>query len=437
MSKHLSDKDDKSEKVRSLEVEIKKLYGVIEASTAVISNLDLDQLLSQIMHIAKKVIGSEASSLMLIDENSGNLVYEVALGEKCDTIKNNFFLEKGKGIAGWVAETGKPLLVVDVKKEEKFFPGVDQATGFKTRSILCVPMKVHNKIIGVLEAMNPTDHDAFDQSDIEIFSAFSSLAAIAIANARLAREMVEKKAIERELSIAKDIQQKFLTSHFPKGQRFNSFVETRSAREIGGDFFNFFQSPSGRIDISVGDVCGRGIPAALYMIEVLNKLRNEQANTQCAQEMIKKMNEHLVEKTTLGSFVTMVYVQFEPNEGMLKIINAGHLPLLIADLNHKKIRKVSGKTTLPLGIQKSISALSENAQIMPGEYLFLFTDGLIEIQNSEDVPFGYEHLEKSLLKYDHGSSPETIVRGVFSDLEQFCAGSVDQDDVTLLALQYR
>ena len=203
-------------RLRVLEEEVKKLYGLIEASTTIISTLDLDKLLDHIMVIAKKVIGAEASSLMLVDAESGNLSYEVALGEKGEAIEGKIQLQKGKGIAGWVAEKGVPLLVPDVSKDDRFYMGVDQITGFHTRSILCVPMKVREKLIGVLEAINPVKGDAFTQSDLEIFSAFSSLASIAIENARMTQGMLEKKALEKELSIAREIQQKFLIHEFPE-----------------------------------------------------------------------------------------------------------------------------------------------------------------------------------------------------------------------------
>ena len=240
-------------RLRVLEEEVKKLYGLIEASTTIISTLDLDKLLDHIMVIAKKVIGAEASSLMLVDAESGNLSYEVALGEKGEAIEGKIQLQKGKGIAGWVAEKGVPLLVPDVSKDDRFYMGVDQITGFHTRSILCVPMKVREKLIGVLEAINPVKGDAFTQSDLEIFSAFSSLASIAIENARMTQGMLEKKALEKELSIAREKAQTVVDSVLAEHGKEPDFINYQigtmieipraaiTADQVAGsaDFFSF------------------------------------------------------------------------------------------------------------------------------------------------------------------------------------------------------
>ncbi|MDP3981855.1 MAG: SpoIIE family protein phosphatase, partial [Chlamydiota bacterium] len=338
-----SESDNLNEKTRFLENQVQKLYGLIEASGAVISTLELEVVLDRVMEIAKKVIGAEASSLLLVNESSGNLAYTVALGEKGEDIKGKLELEKGKGIAGWVAQTGIPQLVTDVTKDSRFYGEVDKITGFKTRSIMCVPMKVHGKLIGVLEAINPVSSECFTPADLEILSAYAGLASIAIDNALMARQMIEKKAIEKELAIAREIQQKFLIHKFPECDTYKVYAKTQSSREIGGDFYDINWDDKGHIGVMIGDVCGRGIPAALYMIEVLSAWRTQQASQKTLCSCICKLNEDLIQKSTFGSFVTLLCSHLDTKTGSLRFINAGHVPLLIVNLEKKEARFVSDK----------------------------------------------------------------------------------------------
>jgi putative nucleotidyltransferase with HDIG domain len=162
----------------------------MEVSKAVNSTLELSDLLNIIMELSKEVMQAEASSLMLIDEERGDLVFEVALGEKGEEVKK-IRLPIGKGIAGWVAREGKPLLVPDVQKDPRFFKEADEKTRFKSRSILCVPLKVKEKIIGALEVINPIARESFDEGEIGLFEAIAREAAVAIENARLFKGLQE------------------------------------------------------------------------------------------------------------------------------------------------------------------------------------------------------------------------------------------------------
>jgi putative nucleotidyltransferase with HDIG domain len=161
-----------------------------EVSAIIASSLDLKEVLKSIMEMATKIMRAEASSLMLIDEKTQELIFEEVLGEKEEEVKK-IRLKKGEGIAGWVAEYGIPLLIPDAYKDPRFNPEVDKSTGFKTRSILCVPMKVKDKIIGVVEVLNRIDKKPFDEDDKEIFSILANHAAIAIENARLYKQLRE------------------------------------------------------------------------------------------------------------------------------------------------------------------------------------------------------------------------------------------------------
>ncbi len=166
------------------------LYSVMELGVLVNSSLNLAEVLKAIMQFANQVTNSVASTLMLLEEETGELIFSVPTGDNIDKL-TDIRLKPGQGIAGWVAENGEAVIVKDVKKDQRFFIGVDSFSGFKTKSILCVPLKAKNKIIGVLEVINKKSGESFNTEDSLLLTIFASQAAMAIENARLYGELLD------------------------------------------------------------------------------------------------------------------------------------------------------------------------------------------------------------------------------------------------------
>ena len=171
---------------------ISELNTLSEISRNINSILDLDPLLSVVMHNATEVMKAEVSSVLLLDEDKKELIFRIALGEKGEKVKK-IKLKVGEGIAGWVAKTGKPIIVNDVKNEPRFNQAVDRKTGFKTRSILCVPLYSKEKMIGVIQVINKKDHLPFTKEDEKLLNTFACHAAIAIENAKLYENIREEE----------------------------------------------------------------------------------------------------------------------------------------------------------------------------------------------------------------------------------------------------
>ncbi|RKX99114.1 MAG: Fis family transcriptional regulator, partial [Spirochaetes bacterium] len=169
-------------------VKSKDLEEIIKISTLINSTFDINEVLNRIMYSANKVVKAEASSLLLIDETDNSLYFHVATGEKGEEVKK-YTLKMGEGIAGWVALHSKPLLVPDVHKDKRWFLDISKQINYKTKSILCVPLKLKNKTVGVLEVINKVGDESFSKEDLSLLETFSNLAAIAIENARLYQDI--------------------------------------------------------------------------------------------------------------------------------------------------------------------------------------------------------------------------------------------------------
>lgn len=174
-----------------MSLENEKLGAVFEIGSLVNSSLNLSEVLYLIMKHANRVTNSVASTLMLLDEKSGELVFSVPTGPKADNLVD-IRIPPREGIAGWVVEHAQPALVPDVKEDSRFFPGVDETSGFETKSILCVPLKAKTHLIGVLEVINKLDGTSFTEEDQLLLSMFGYQAAMAIENARLYGELTDQ-----------------------------------------------------------------------------------------------------------------------------------------------------------------------------------------------------------------------------------------------------
>ncbi len=428
-------KKNRQDELKFFRKRVKDLSSLIEISRIVNSTLDLAKLLDIVMKIAKKVMRAEASSLMLIDDETNELVYEVALGKKGKELKKMFRLKMGQGIAGWVAKNKRPLLVRDVTKDPRFFNRPDKTTGFKTRSILCVPMKVKDKTIGILEAINPLDRDMFNDEDTDLFSAFASQAAIAIANARMHTQMLEKQRVEQELAVASQIQQNFLPRLCPKLDGLSVYAQSIPAREIGGDFYDFLKLDDNSLAIAIGDVSGKGVPAALYMVKVMTELRNHASDIYGPGETLSAVNNVLVKESMRGMFVTLLYAILNFRNKTITFSNAGHLPPIFLDRPAKKIIPLKESGNIPLGITPGIKYEEAKLEIEGDKLLVFYTDGIIEARNNRAKQFGIQRLKDVVRQKD--LSAKNAVHSVIREVINFSKGTLQHDDLTILAVRIK
>ncbi|MEA3560732.1 MAG: GAF domain-containing SpoIIE family protein phosphatase [Candidatus Omnitrophota bacterium] len=422
--------------IKVIQRRVKDLSSLIEVSRVINSTLDLTELLDIVMKIAKKVMRAEASSLMLIDEQAKELVYEVALGSKGKEIKKKFRLKIGQGIAGWVAKYRKPLLVKDVTKDPRFFGKPDKTTGFKTRSILCVPMNAKDKTIGILQAINPLDRTMFSEEDTDLFTAFASQAAVAITNARMHRDILEKQKVEQELAIAHKIQQSFLPAGYPKVEGISLYARSIPAREIGGDFYDFIRLDKDCLAVVMGDVSGKGVPAALYMVKTITEIRNQVSEFRRPDRLLSAVNNILVNKAMRGMFVTVVYMVLNTKKKTVVFSNAGHLSPLFLNIPSGKTSLLEKSRSLPLGIISNAEYTKTEIDIKGDNLLFIYTDGVTEARDKNSSEFTIGRLKKVIKQArSTGLTAKSAVNFTIDKVLDFSKGAVQHDDLTALAVR--
>ncbi|MBT4888703.1 MAG: SpoIIE family protein phosphatase [Rhodospirillales bacterium] len=377
-------------------------------------------------HIAKYV-GAEAGSLFMLDDDETHLYCHACYGD-VDIV--GVEIGADQGIVGHCVQNIATEIVRDVTNDTRFHQGVDDESGFVTRSILCAPLSVKGNCIGAIELINKSSGDGlFDTSDLTLLSTLASSAALAIVNARMAEKLVEQERVARELELAAEIQRSLLPSGNEGLPVWGSNIP---ARTVSGDFFDYFELEDGRIVFNLGDVSGKGMNAALLMAKTSSLFRCLSKTIEHPGRLLGRINTEICETSTRGMFVTMVGGIFDPTTGRLRIANAGHEPPLVRDVQGN-YRAIAAEAP-PLGIVDDFSwenGFPVTTIDLDGGAFYLFTDGVTEGYVEDGVELGVDGVQKII---DESSTEsinlqlERIVASVFG------SGIALRDDLTVLGI---
>jgi len=412
-----------------------QLYrGLVDISALINRITELEPLLQAIMSIAQRVMNAEASSLMLRDPDSGDLEMVVAMSK--EEIGHNppprQRVPEGRGIAGWVFLHEESVLVEDAYQDARFFPEIDRQTGFRTRCVLCVPLRHDNQTIGVLQVLNPIGREIFSKVEQELFEAYSVLAATAIERNRLLESERQRQRLMQELTVATEIQLNFLPRERPALSAATVDWHTQPARQIGGDFFDIYPLSEREVYFVIGDVSGKGIPAALLMAQAMSMLRLILQPDSAPRDLFDRWNSMLLERIVRGTFITAILGRLDPLSGHLELANAGHCPPVICRSGEPERRPVFHGAP-PLGILDEVEFERTELTLDPGDTLILYTDGVTETQ----APNGDFLDREGLLRLVREKSAETLpmVQHLVREVERFRGQSEAQDDLTLFLVQ--
>ncbi|HOE68370.1 MAG: Phosphoserine phosphatase RsbU [Candidatus Omnitrophica bacterium ADurb.Bin314] len=411
---------------------VRNLQKILALNSVLNSTLELNQLLTVIMRTSAEVMRAEAASLLLIDEGTGELVFRVALGGTGSSLEEKFRVKMGEGIAGTVAKTGKPIVVNDARNDPRFAKRFDNSTGFVTKAILCVPLKAKDKVIGVLQAINPVGRKGFCLSDLDLFQTFAHQAAVAVENAKLHAEIVKQETARQALKIAHEIQQNLLPDL--KNHRYGTdlFAKSIPAFDVGGDFYDVAVLDHGRISVILGDVSGKGVPAALYMVRAMSEYRFLAPQAKDPAELLTQLNRKLSEQSFLGMFITMVCLMIDPHTGSVQYSSAGHLPVLTRRAADRSTELLKGPQSVPLGLAPDAPFFLSTVKLEKHDALFLYTDGITEARNRNGKEYTVERLAACVA--DPAPSAEAYLDRICEDLSRFSSGAEQHDDITALAV---
>jgi phosphoserine phosphatase RsbU/P len=412
------------------DVRILRLEALVEASETLNRASGLDDILHAILDLITAQLECERATAFLYDQRSGKLHARQMTGSS----QIEIVLEKGVGIAGYVAETGESLLINDVRADARFDPSTDLRTGFSTRTMLCVPLrKLDGAVMGTLQAINARA-GAFSAADLAYLESFAAVAAVAVEREQLAQAALRAQLISTELELARKIQSRLLptpgTINLPSP--FSAWGMSQACYDVGGDTYDAVMLPSGECAFWVADVSGKGIGAALLMTTLQTDLRALVRAERDLSRLAAELNKKVTEVAPLGTYATLFLGVLSAEFELLRYVNAGHLPPLWLHQHISEERDFAA-SGMPIGLLPGSEYGAGVVRFVAGERLALFSDGVTDAENTAGQTFDFEGLRASLGRIEARDASE-IGRTFFTDLDLFRIGAPAKDDTTFLVV---
>jgi len=310
-------------------------------------------------------------------------------------------------------------------------------------SILCVPIRTQNEVLGILYMDTDVADHAYTDDDLLLAAAAGNSSGLALENARNHRMLLEKQRMEQDIEAAWTIQAGFLVSDWPTDDpRFEVYGTTVPAKVVGGDFYDFARIDEDRLGMLIGDVSGKGVPAALTMAQLLAEFRLSAPGVKSPAELLAKLNEGLVERSRRGMFCTVAVVAIDLRDGGMLGANAGHHPMMV--VSEDRIVNTLEASGPPIGVVPGIVWKDITGTIEPGETLMFYTDGIVEARSGATrVPgsvtegeYGLKRLERAV-RENYPTSPRRLIDAVIDDVHDYCSPMSPHDDCTMIALRYK
>ena len=397
-----------------------------EIARELTSILNVDELLKRIAELLSRLIDYQMFSILLVDAGD-KLQHRFSLRFQ-ESIQIKHDVPLGDGLVGYAARHRQAVLVPDVSKDPRYI-----LLNPETRSELAVPLIYKDKVIGVLD-LEHTKRGFFTDDHNRTVTTLAAQVAIALENARLYEEVArQEKRLERDLSLARELQFRLLPHSLPKLPNLEVAAKFAPARAIGGDLYDFLSYSQDQMGIVIGDVSGKGAPAAIYAALVSGILRSHAPIEPGPAEMLRAVNFSLGERRIEGQFVSLIYVVWDDRNRSLKIANSG-LPR--PWYCHDGKIEVIEATGLPLGLFDDAEYDEFTFKAKPGDMFVFFSDGILDARNKAGDMFG-RHRTEAIIAGCVDVSADCVVKSLFKAVTEHAAGEEAFDDETVVAIKVK
>ena len=419
---------------RQLGRQLGNVNALLNVSRVLGSNIGLDNLLPIIVGKTSIVMRAERSSLFLYDKVKNTLTGLVAEGLQAG---DEIVISADKGIAGRVVRTGVTANVDNPSIDPDFDDSFDKKSGFKTRAILAVPIpNSKGGVLGVLQALNPTDNHVFDEDDVAMLNALAVQAQIAIERERLNQSANERRKLEEALRFAQSIQMGMLPQNFPdpKVSGVELYAKLIPAKMVGGDFYDFFWIDEDRIGLVMADVSGKGIPAALLMAKAMTLIRAYLGAESDPAEALGRANDELAHDNDAAMFVTAFVAIYNRRDGSLQYSNAGHNEPYV--LRKNTLITLNQALMVPLGAQEGVEFINASINLKFADVLYLYTDGINEAMDPDFNEYGDDALKAFLVQHSLDPMP-ALANACIESVRAHAKGADQSDDITVMVMRVR
>src|SRR3954470_24114967 len=366
-------------------------------------------------------------SILLLDQTGTKLQHRFSMRFK-ESIQLKHDIKVGRGLVGGAAESKQTILVPDVTKDPRYIE-----VNPETRSELCVPLLYKDVVIGVLD-LEHTRKNYFNEENTQTVVTLAAQVAIAIENARLYERIArEERRLERDLAMAREVQMRLLPPSGPKMAGTDIAAKYSPAHAIGGDMYDFVPYGGGAVGIAVGDVSGKGAPAALFAALVGGMLRSMTGLEPSPAQMLTEINSALNERQIDSQFMSLLYAVWDEQNRIMQIASSGQPQPIYCHRGKTQVVEVSG---LPLGLFPDAEYDEVTLHAHPGDVFVFFSDGITDAVNHHDQQFGRHRIEE-LVRFNCEKSAEELVTAIFSAITEHSAGVRAFDDETVVVLKVK
>lgn len=398
-----------------------------EIARELTSILNLDELLKHIGELLSRLIDYQMFSILLLDGSGEILQHRFSLRFK-ENIQLKHDIPLGLGIVGYAARHRHAVLVPDVKKDSRYIQ-----TNPETRSELAVPLIYKEKVIGVLD-LEHTKRGFFTEDHQRTITTLAAQVAIAIENARLYEEIArQEKRLERDLAMARELQFRLLPQSRPQLANLEIAARFTPARAIGGDLYDFVKYSQSRTAIVIGDVSGKGAPAAIFAALVSGILRSHAPIEPRPAEMLNAVNYSLLERRIEAQFVSIIYAVWDDANRTLQVANSGLPRPVYCDDGKIEIIEATG---MPLGLFEDPEYDELSFAAKPGDMFVFFSDGILDATNKKGELFGRTRAEKIIAECSENSA-DSVVNSLFKAASEHAVGVETFDDQTVVAIKVK
>ncbi len=412
-------------------------YGAVvdKVSRAITSLLDLGQVLHHLTRTFIEDMFINTTSIMLLHSATAEYRVYLADGERKQEVEGKFFKSNGP-LMQIIEEEKRELTRYDVLEDPKY-EAISQPCAEEFESVcasLMVPLVFQDRLIGVLNLGEKKSGKPYNRQDIDLLHAVANQGAMAIENARLFHENLEKQRMEEELNIARDLQMSMLPATCPHVPGFGIAATSIPAREVGGDFFDFIDMGEGRLGLVVGDVTGKSVSGALVMAASRSIFRMLSEEQFTVGEIMEKANRRAKKDIKSGMFVALLYAVLESKEKTLNLCSAGQTqPIHFSPKTGEARLMETEGDRFPLGILDGADYRETRVELASGDKIVFYTDGIVEAMNQKEEIFGFERLLE-VVQGGRTMNAESLLKEILDKVNGFSRGATQHDDLTVIVI---
>jgi serine phosphatase RsbU (regulator of sigma subunit)/pSer/pThr/pTyr-binding forkhead associated (FHA) protein len=405
-----------------------KLKALLQISKSLGRTLSLDQVLPQVLESLFTIFVQADRGQIVLRDDRGNLIPRWS---KTRHPQADVTIRISRTIVQRVLDSKQAILSADAASDKRFDMS-QSVSDFHIRSMICAPLiDSDGKAFGVLQIDTMDRRKLFREEDLEVLASVATQASIAIENANLHESLLGQRELERDLQLARQVQQGILPEVQPQVGGYEFFHHYQPAYQIGGDYFDYIPLPDGRLALVVADVVGHGIAAALLMAKLSATVRFCLASEPTVSDALERVNATLGSDNLEGRFITTVIAVLQLGSGHLCVVNAGHLPPLVrrSDGHIEKLAEASAG--LPLLVREDQQYEQMHTTLGPGETLLMFTDGIQELSDANGNQFGTARIMDSLSR---SRSASDAGERLWSAVEKFLTTAGVADDICFVCV---